>query len=171
MCLFQRTVLCGFFLLLPAISENVHAQADPSDAAVCASIEARDERLDCYDRIFRDPALKAAAVSVRQPENALEPMDESQPADIELEEAFGLYEKREAKSRTLEKIDARVVRIARSAQRLPLYYLDNEQVWRQTTDRPFTLHEGDRVQIEAGRFGSFSLVNERKARTSVERVR
>ena len=87
--------------------------------------------------------------------------------------AFGADQMQEAKAEpaTLSEISARITQIGKTSAGREAYYLDNDQVWVKTTDRRFTVREGDDVRIVAGRFGSFSLVTSRNARTSVERIR
>lgn len=110
-------------------------------AGRCASIEKDSDRLGCYDTLFRTSASSG--------------MEE--PPDNEKE--------------SLTPISARIVRIGKTSSGRQTYQLDNDQIWVKTTDRPFTIHEGDLVAIRSGRFGSFSLVTERNARTAVERLR
>lgn len=123
-----------------------------------------------------DPAPAAATTAAAATTEAIPttPTAEDAPsADAAQVAAFGIEEPQEAKAEPekLNEINARITQISKTSAGREAYYLDNDQVWVKTTDRRFTVREGDDVRIVAGRFGSYSLVTARNARTSVERIR
>ena len=116
-----------------AVVGTALAQGQPV-ATDCASIEAPDERLACYD---------AAA----GPESV--PVPAPQPDD------FGLSK---SKSETEgESLTGQVVGVWQDAYRKLSIELDNGQVWRQIESKRFSVEVGDVVVIRHGSVGSYKL--------------
>jgi hypothetical protein len=168
---FFTTVPIVAVLLL--IGTDAFAQEQIAAAQSCATVERDSERLACYDSLFRHSAVQSS--SAQEPPDPSEhtPVANPQTADQAESDiaAFGIDEMPEKEEKDLKEISARVLKIGKTSSGRQTYHLDNEQVWVKTTERPFTIREGDQITITAGRFGSFSLINTRKARTNVERLR
>lgn len=151
------------FAATSLLAAPAFAQPPAADAALdCARIEAGDERLACYDRLFR---AKPGA----QP---------SEPGSREAE--FGLSEQerraRERESGAVvvpEEITSTVVRVTGRRPNPLVVELENGQQWRllEASETP-PFRAGERMSIRRGAMGSyFASAQTRRAAWRVKRVK
>ncbi len=161
---------------LPAIADDVAEQIES-----CATIEADDVRLRCYDQVaggVSQSALVAADKSEREdvsstPERTPVPPPPAKAppvADTDVERFSLDISKDDVKE--IDQISGRIVEIVVQTYGERLVTLDNGQVWREkSAHRGLTLDVGDTVTIKSGLFGSFRLFGSGKKSSGVTRVR
>ncbi len=161
---------------LPAIADDVSGQIES-----CATIEADEVRLRCYDQVagrVSQRALVAADESQREevssaPERTpvLPPPAKAAPVADRDVEHFGLdISKDDIKE--IDQISGRIVEIVVQTYGERVVTLDNGQVWREkSANRSLTLDVGDTVTIKSGLFGSHRLFGSGNKSSGVTRVR
>ena len=144
------------------------ARADSAPAGIPESLrKCVDEpddtrRLACFDREMDRLGKETVSAPVSAP--VADPVETA-----EQEEKFGIVERSEDK-KELTEIQATVVKVATSSNRIFTVLLDNDQVWRQKYAGRFLITTGDVVTITKGNFGGYTL--ERGGRqTAVNRVK
>ena len=155
----------------------------PTELIDCRTLTSAVARLDCYDQLVdaqtaspsqaamrrtaQDPAPVAptAATATAEPESKL-----SQ------EELFGKGETELRKSvqdatdtEEIDRIEARVVAVRKSASGRIVITLDNGQVWIQSDSSRARLSANDNVTIRRRSFGSYTLYN-KKTSIRVKRI-
>lgn len=125
-----------YFLAMLLFSATLQATADWQD---CRHISNDGARLACYDNYAFTLDKQAAQPTVEQ-----------QAA------AFGLPKQSPAEN--LQDISSQISRIEKTTHGTRIFYLENEQVWRQvgSSSQP-RLKTGDIVMIERGALGSFIM--------------
>lgn len=132
----------------------------------CRSLSSAEERLLCYDGVVDD-------YSVRDAERVadVQPVTADADEDSNLEESFGLPPLAEERA-TIDRIEATVVELSRTASGKIAVVLDNGQVWRQTRTSTLRLSEGDDIVIRRRSLGSHSLMKAGSGRSmKVKRVK
>ncbi len=125
-----------YFLALLLLPATLQATADWQN---CRGITNDSERLACYDNYALTLDKQTAPPSVEQ-----------QTA------AFGLPKQSPAEN--LQDISSQISRIEKTTHGARIFYLQNEQVWRQvgSSSQP-RLNTGDSIMIERGALGSFIM--------------
>lgn len=182
------------FLTLAGWIFGAHAAGDSPQ--LCAAIGDDAERLACYDRIFRAPAVTApaaakaasttvgaAATTAVAPAStavvapaaatAVAPAAATPPDDFGLTEAAKRARDPErAKDENSESVTATVAAVARRPAGELLVTLDSGQVWTQVdVDQRARVSAGDTVTIKRGALSSYLLVTESRYATRVRRVK
>ncbi|MEZ5560274.1 MAG: hypothetical protein R3E86_17235 [Pseudomonadales bacterium] len=146
--------------------------------AECAAIEASQERLACYDGLFRvRVATETTAPAERLDPPAPTPAHEPAPPAADPADEFGREQMVRGKVAAAEQaaepeeITSRITAIVGRTRGEALYELENGQAWAQTTPRYLTIREGDLVTVHRGRLGGYTLTNERGTSTKVQRIR
>ncbi len=144
----------------------------------CRTLASAVERLDCYDQLVDAHAAAASPVAEpRTAENpapvapaaavaataASEPVLSSGPI-LSQEDLFGKGEAELRKSvqeatdtEAIDRIEATVVEIRKSASGKAIITLDNGQVWMQSDSTRARVSVNDKVTIRRRSFGSYSL--------------
>lgn len=149
----------------------------PTELIDCRTLTSAIERLDCYDqainahttapsqaverRMTDDPApvVPAAAAATAASEPKL-----SSEAKLSQEDLFGKGETELRKSvqeatdtKEIDRIEAIIVEVRKSASGKAIITLDNGQVWKQSDSSRTHLSVNDKVTIRRRSFGSYSL--------------
>lgn len=144
--------------LLSVIATLVLVQASLADEPInisdikeCQAIEAKAERLLCYDTvagggIFNQQQLQKVQV-----------------------ESFGSHEKQADIS--VDELSASIVRVQNSANGFRYFHTSDGQVWKQQDRGNWSSKVPFEAEIKAGMLGSFFLVTEGGRSTRVKRVR
>jgi len=150
----------------------------PAELIDCRAVTSSVARLDCYDqvvdahaaapsqaaelRIAEDPAPVAPTAAVAAT-TASEPVLSSKPK-LSQEDLFGKGEAELRKSvqeatdtEAIDRIEATVVEIRKSASGKAIITLDNGQVWMQSDSTRARVSVNDKVTIRRRSFGSYSL--------------
>ena len=140
------------------------ASMDAAAAADCARIERDQDRLACYDAVFRPAPTRTSAAAMAAPAVAAAPKPAaaaSIPAAANPEREFGLTaEQRDSRNRTspteVEGIESRIVAVQEQARDRYLFKLENGQTWAQVepTSRQ-RFYAGDTITIRKAAMGSF----------------
>jgi hypothetical protein len=175
------------FLTLAGWVVGAHAAAGDSPQQ-CAALGDDLERLACYDRIFRAPAVtappaaKAAPVTVGAASTAtVAPATSTAAAPVAgtPTDDFGLTEaaKRarepeESRQKRPESISGAVAGVARQPAGELVVTLENGQVWTQLqVDPRARVAVGDTITIRTAALGSYMLVTANRYATRVRRVK
>ncbi len=145
----------------------------------CAAIEAADERLACFDRVFGSSEDAQAEGRTAEPAAAAPAQDAGVSAAaaaaagasaVSSEEAdFGLEKpKSETEGKSLT---SGIARVGKDGYGKLIFELENGQVWQQTEYKRFSAREGQTAVIRHGSFGSYKMYIEGKSIwTRVRRV-
>ena len=132
----------------------------------CRSLSSAEERLLCYDGVVDDYSVRGTERVADVP-----PATADADEDSNLEESFGLPPLADERA-TIDRIEATVVELSRTASGKIAVVLDNGQVWRQTRTSTLRLSEGDDIVIRRRSLGSHSLMKEGSGRSmKVKRVK
>lgn len=147
------------------------SSALPEALEKCAKLHDDDARLACFDRLAGRKAPAAVETQTAPPEDKHTNEEENDfgPGDSAsretAEDQFGwannpVAAKRAAKKTAVpDEISAVIVRIEEAPRGERTVYLDNGQVWRESSrNRRLTLMAGDEVRIKSGLFGAYKLV-------------
>lgn len=173
---------------------GAHA-ADGTSPQQCADIGDDLERLACYDRIFRAPAVTAPAgtgaastavgsASATRVATAAEPgvapaAAAAGPSASTPQDDFGLTEAakqarlpEESRKELPESVSGKVAKLARRPAGEFIVTLENGQVWTQLqVDPRARIAVGDTVTIKKAALGSYLLVTASRYATRVRRVK
>ena len=175
-------------LLGLALSGAAVAAPSEQDMAHCASIDAPDSRLACYDTLAHRPHL-AASASTTPPAAAAAPARASAPPVATVTHApavmssptpalpatadastFGLNRVQvHAASEGPTSITALVAKVSQDALGQFYVLLDNGQTW-MTTEQDLRLGPGESVTIKRATLGSFLLLTTSKHSYRVRRT-
>lgn len=146
----------------------------------CAAIEAADERLACFDRVFGFDGGAQAEGQLEEPAGAAPARDAAGPtagvagsaavpAVSSSDADFGLDK---PKSETEgESLTSGIAAVGKDDYGKLIFELDNGQVWRQTEYKRFRAKEGEKVVIRRGSFGSYKMyIAGEKLWTRVRRI-
>ncbi len=155
----------------------------PTELLDCRPLTSAVARLDCYDQaIDAHTAAPSQAAEHRTAENPApvaptaaaatavsEPVLSSEPA-LSQEDLFGQGETQMRKSvqeatdtEEIDRIEAIVVEVHKSASGKAVITLDNGQVWKQSDSAKARLSVNDKVTIRRRSFGSYTLYNKKTA--------
>ncbi len=156
----------------------------PTDLIDCRTLSSAVERLDCYDQaIDAHAASPSQAAGPRTAENpapvaptaavaataASEPVLSSGPA-LSQEDLFGQGETEMRKSvqaatdtKEIDRIEAVIVEVHKSASGKAVITLDNGQVWKQSGSSRTHLSVDDNVTIRRRSFASYTLFNKKNS--------
>ncbi len=161
----------------------------PTELIDCRALTSAVARLDCYDQLIdAHTASPNQAARRRTAENpapvapttatataASEPVLTSEP-NLSQEDLFGKGETALRKSvqdatdtEEIDRIEARVVEVRKSASGRIVITLDNGQVWIQSDSSRARLSGNDNVTIRRRSFGSYTLYN-KKTSIRVKRI-
>ena len=145
MCI-PLSILAGLLALSapPVVKAESASSGLPEALRDCVNESDDMLRLACFDREMGK--LNQAATGARE----VDPVDTASS-----EEKFGIIEKSDKKE--LTEIQATVVKVATSSNRIFAVLLNNDQVWRQKYVGTFHIKAGDVVTITKGNFGGFNL--------------
>ena len=170
----SRNTLMAMCCLVP-LSGLVNAQQSSIAEAIdhCSNENNSLKRLVCYDRLAKSMRQYSGlneAVSAVLPPKAIQrdsaPSLSGPAATVATpaarqptsEEQFGLERKRAAeKAAAIDKLYAKVLKVAKGSRNLVVFTLDNGQIWRQSESSTFTAKAGDTIYVERGAFGSFYM--------------
>ncbi len=150
----------------------------PTELIDCRALTSSVARLDCYDQLVdahaaaprqaaehrtaEDPAPVAPTAAVAAT-TASEAVPSSEPK-LSQEDLFGKGETELRKSvqeatdtKAIDRIEAIVVEVHKSASGKAVITLDNGQVWKQSDGSRARLSVNDKVTIRRRSFGSYSL--------------
>jgi len=154
----------------------------PTELLDCRPLASAVERLDCYDQLVDAHATAPSqAAERRAAENpvpvaptaaaataASEPVLSSRP-ELSQEDLFGQGETEMRKSvqeatdtKEIDRIEAIIVEVHKSASGKAVITLDNGQVWRQSDGSRTHLSVNDKVTIRRRSFGSYTFCSTRK---------
>jgi hypothetical protein len=156
----------------------------PTELLDCRALTSAIARLDCYDQ-----AIDAHTPS---PSQAAKPQTADNPAPVaptaavaataasqpmlSQEDLFGQGETEMRKSvqeatdtKEIDRIEAIIVEVYKSASGRAVITLDNGQVWKQSDDSRTRLSVNDKVTIRRRAFGSYTLFN-KKTSIRVKRI-
>ncbi len=147
----------------------------------CAAVIEQEQRLACYDGLFRtatpervdapvDPQIIIDTAVTPQTPSPQDPPPIQQTAS---EEDFGsetVIEQTKPKKQEVTQIRSRVESITRRLRNQMVFHLANDQTWTQTASRHVTIRVGDKVSIRKMRLGGYKLTNEKGASTKVTRI-
>lgn len=116
----------------------------------CATILSDSERLDCFDSAWSGSDMSEVRVgdgnvSRDVPAGPALPIDQSTQRAIEPGD---------------KNIEAIIVEVTTNARKIDYLHLDNGQVWRENEDSHVRFMAGQKVNIQAGIFGSTNLTME-----------
>lgn len=132
----------------------------------CRSLSSAEERLLCYDGVVDEYSARDAERVADVP-----PATPDTDKTSEAEASFGLPPAADSRA-TVDRIEASVVELSRTASGKVVVVLDNGQVWRQTRTSTLRLAEGDDVEIRRRSMGSHQLLKTGSGRSmKVQRVR
>ncbi len=162
----------------------------PTELIDCRALTSAVERLDCYDQLVdAHAASPSQAAEHRTAENpapvaptaavaataASEPVPSSEP-ELSQENLFGKGEAEIRKSaqeatgtKEIDRIEAIVVEVHKSASGKAVITLDNGQVWKQSDSSRTHLSDNDKVTIRRRSFGSYSFYSS-KTSIRVKRI-
>ena len=152
----MKTKKPGLLLAPLMMALCAYTQVVRADVADCLQLHDRDARLACYD---------TAAGYEAPPEVVQAQEDEFGGEHIEARS------KSSSRPQRVEEIDATIERLRRGPRGETVFYLDNGQVWAQTTPRFIDADEGQQVQIKRGRVGGYTLLVNKRVGTKVRRLR
>lgn len=155
----------------------------PTELIDCRTLTSAIERLDCYDQ-----AIDAHTTA---PSQAAEPRTAENPAPVvttaaaataasvpklSQEDLFGKGETELRKSvqeatgtKAIDRIEATVVEVRKSASGRVIITLDNGQVWKQSESSRARVSVDDKVTIRRRSFGSYTLYS-KKTSIRVKRI-
>jgi len=172
---------CPAWALLMLVGWMLGAHAADGDSPQqCAAIGVDVERLACYDRIFRAPAVPtpaaagAASTAVGGAATmTVAPAAAAPPDDFGLTEAAKrAREPEESREKLPESISGTVAKVARQPGGELVVTLENGQVWTQLqVDPRARVSAGDTVTIRKAALGSHLLVTANRYATRVRRVK
>jgi hypothetical protein len=144
----------------------------PTELIECRALTSSLARLDCYDQAI--DAHAAAPSQAAEPETAENPAPLAPTAAVAAtaasgpvlsqEDLFGQGEAELRKSvqeatdtKEIDRIEAIIVEVHKSASGKAVITLDNGQVWKQSDSSRARLSVNDKVTIRRRSFGSYSL--------------
>ncbi len=150
----------------------------PTELIDCRTLSSAVERLDCYDQAI--DAHAAAPSQAAEPETAENPAPLAPTAAVAAtaasgpllsqEDLFGQGETEIRKSvqeatdtKEIDRIEAVVVEVYKSASGKAVITLDNGQVWKQSGRSRTHLSVNDKVTIRRRSFGSYTLFNKKNS--------
>lgn len=166
---------CISLVLCTQVSVAADSPAD------CAAIESPDERLACFDAVYRDvedaPVTDGSApvdsgsadsgADVAGPATAAGAAAAVAASPNEAE--FGLEKSRDETEG--ESLTSGIAAVGKDGYDKLLFELENGQLWRQTEYKRFPARAGQTAVIRHGSFGSYKLYIEGESRwTRVQRV-
>ena len=196
----QLDWLVGSVLAL-SLAGGAHAAGSVSSLLGCRDIADSEQRLACFDReaaalvpappVSVPPAAAPAAAATLPPPDAAmspspapaapHPVPPANPASAaaEARQQFGLSERAVeerqvaagAQPTRVSKIDAHIVRTARTSEGHLVFTLDNDQAWRQVEAEDMLVQPGEAVTISRAMLGSFWLKMSSARGCKVTRVR
>lgn len=160
---YRKSILATACTLLLATAS---AEGLPDELFACRSLDGDAERLACYDGLAdrhygqrgletSAPDAKAAAAPAAAVEN-LSQEDIFGLSGDKLKQAYGVAAGRQ----DLNELSATITDIQPAGYGQIFVWLDNGQVWRQTTSSALKIKVGDRIVIKKGALGSFKMKKE-----------
>lgn len=147
--IFSAPLVC---LLMLAQVVNADELTNISDFKECRAIEAKAERLLCYDTIADGGVFNEQQLQQVQKEN------------------FGSREK-PAEVVSVEQLAVTIVNVKKSATGIHYFYTDDGAVWKQSNSGRWNIKVPFEAEIKSGKMGSFFLVSESGKSVRVKRVR
>jgi hypothetical protein len=176
-------VLLVIILAVAAITAAAATRADDAimDAVGrCATIDAAKERLACYDQIAGPSHAAPVAPSVAAAAPVAEPASAPAPAARPVAGAAGTLDDIDAETKPKAAreeqeellVRARVTRCEKDARKKYYFVFENEQVWKQVSDKRLTYRECDfEVTITKDFFGYKMQPDGEKGRIRIVRVK
>lgn len=162
-----------FGALLSLLLTSPGAQAGTTDALqTCAALRDDVARLECFDRVARQaltpvdaepategPPAPQAAPTEASAETRIETGDDDQAGIERFGKDGSAAATRRAAEDVPDEISATITRIEEAPRGQRTVYLDNGQVWRESSrNRKLALAVGDPVRIKSGLFGAYKLL-------------
>lgn len=119
--------------------------------AQCKKITADNKRLECYDN------LTSHVLSNEDTKTSAAAKPKQEPANKPTNSKFGLEHKQYLDENSAEQITATVTKVKKTAYGHLKIYLDNGQIWKQTTTDRLKLKAKEVIIIERALLGSFTL--------------
>ena len=179
---FMSPFLLGLIVVLVSVQPlSADELKNVSDVKSCRLIEARAERLLCYDTVvdggvFNQQKLKQAQVeSFGSSKMKVETKTTTTTtAVVGTETKTTTKTKTKAKAKTeisVDEINVTIVRVKKDANGIHYFQTSDGQVWKQQSSSKWSLNTPFEVEIKEGTMGSFFLINEGGKSTRVKRVR
>ncbi|MDC2890077.1 hypothetical protein [Psychrosphaera algicola] len=149
----SKTQFSIFLLTLIAVTSVFSANAagiSNKDYAACNSIKADIKRLNCYDKLA--DRVFSSKGKVAHSDEAVK-----QAPKKSANSKFGLEHKQYLDEQSAEQITATVTKVKKTAYGHLKIYLDNGQIWKQTTTDRLKLKANEVIVIERAILGSFTL--------------
>lgn len=150
----QNKIFSAPFICLLMLAQTVNADelTNIGDFKECRAIEAKAERLLCYDTIADGGVFNEQQLQRVQKEN------------------FGSREK-PAEVVSVEQLAVTVVKVNKSGTGIHYFYTDDGAVWKQSNSGRWNIKAPFEAEIKSGKMGSFFLVSESGKSVRVKRVR
>ena len=150
----QNKIFSAPFVCLLMLAQVVNADelTNISDFKECRAIEAKAERLLCYDTIADGGVFNEQQLQQVQKEN------------------FGSREK-PTEVVAVEQLAVTIVNVKKSATGIHYFYTDDGAVWKQSNGGRWNIKVPFEAEIKSGKMGSFFLVSESGKSVRVKRVR
>ena len=168
----KRFVPVGFLLVLFAAPEPAYAEEE-----ICAEIVSAIERLDCYDRQYRDRQARGNAATGVSRDRPTYQSRRSAPSTVTADaapmtpspSAEPIPEKKGLFSwGSSDTVRSEIAGVRRGEQQRMVFRLNNGQIWMQNTPRTLPFEIGDLVTIKSGRFGGYVMRSDRGTSTRVK---
>ena len=162
---FARYLYSGSLLLLALPPIVIADDAVLDELRRCSQIEDSSDRLKCYDAL--------SGSSMPEPDTASE-VPPPLPAEDESLDDLGAETLPRAAAPKAEKLEVRatVVRCEKNARKKYLFYFENGQVWRQSSDKRIYFKECNfDVTIMKDFFGYKMQIDGEKGRIRISRIR
>ncbi len=152
----RRSTKKARLMVLLALAASTSVMADEefvSSVIECRSVLSVEQRLQCYDSIVDD---RLGSGNTTATSRTAVPAATATAAATVAEESFGLPPLGKDDDR-LDRIEATIVKLSKTASGKVSVGLDNGQTWRQTTSSSLRLSEGDEVVIRRRTLGAYSM--------------
>ena len=149
---FLRLLSMGSAVLLVLLSPLMADEFENiSDFKECRVIEAKAERLLCYDTVADGGVFNEQQLQQVQKEN------------------FGIKE--EQSNVSVDQLTVTIVRVSKSATGIHYFYTADGAAWKQSNGRKWSVKAPFEAEIKSGMLGSFFLAIEGGKSTRVKRVK